>query len=710
MFMSFANPVFLYGLPALAIPVLIHFLNRRKFEIVDWGAMQFLRISDEVRRRNRLDQLLLLLLRMLILALLLILLAGPSFKSRWLSRFAKQPRRDLVLIVDGSGSMALQQNKQSLLDLARGKARKILEDFGSDDRFQVLVARDDVTNLSLQWNNSWNIVEGHLKKEIPHGSLNIVAAYQQASDLLKGSVAEKREILFLTDGQKHSWQEPNLVARLKTIQEAAGENAPLLRIEDVAALDAAKIANLGITRLNTRRTIALPKQEIAFEGEIQATNKEAANSHVRILVDHRPIGEVQVENLSPGKAKFHYTHRFADTGSHLIEFRLPADEYPSDDNYELAIRVIPQIHVQVIDPKFQLNAEGNPSLIGSQFLLDALAPIKDPSPLFAVERLKSDTRTSRSDSLGSTSAKVEILFDLPSPPQADLVHFVQNGNGLLIAPGDDFDPRRWRESEQGHALLPAHPIKILGSETDLTTAPRIDPKSLVHPVMQLFAKNSELLSAYFPKYWDLSTEGIESAQVLARLTNGKPFLVEKNLGLGKVLLCAVPLDNRWRTNLTDLGDYVRLMHELVLHLGSESGFDNNQPAASGLTLPERIAADSHMAITIPGGEPIRDRMREIRGKLRSLTLPGIYSFREDNQPSQYVVLQENRAEHLLTYMNEADWEQLKSALPNKLLRNEETAAGDTSAQNLFSLRPIFLLLLILFLFGEAWFARRHSIA
>src|SRR5262245_8041038 len=38
--------VFFVGLTALAIPVIIHLLNRRRYDVVDWGAMQFLQISE----------------------------------------------------------------------------------------------------------------------------------------------------------------------------------------------------------------------------------------------------------------------------------------------------------------------------------------------------------------------------------------------------------------------------------------------------------------------------------------------------------------------------------------------------------------------------------------------------------------------------------------------------------------------------------------
>ena len=45
------NLLMLLGLAGLAIPPIIHLLNRRRYDVVHWGAMQFLEISETTRRR-----------------------------------------------------------------------------------------------------------------------------------------------------------------------------------------------------------------------------------------------------------------------------------------------------------------------------------------------------------------------------------------------------------------------------------------------------------------------------------------------------------------------------------------------------------------------------------------------------------------------------------------------------------------------------------
>src|SRR6266699_605484 len=70
--------LFIAGAVAILLPILIHLLNRRKFRVVDWAAMEFLLDADKKnRRRIRLEHLLLLLLRCLAVLLIGLLLARP---------------------------------------------------------------------------------------------------------------------------------------------------------------------------------------------------------------------------------------------------------------------------------------------------------------------------------------------------------------------------------------------------------------------------------------------------------------------------------------------------------------------------------------------------------------------------------------------------------------------------------------------------------
>src|SRR5580765_908105 len=81
---SFLTPWFaVAGLLLMAIPIIIHILNRRRFKTVSWAAMEFLlRAMRKNRRRLKFEQWLLLATRCLVLLLVALALARPLLKQR----------------------------------------------------------------------------------------------------------------------------------------------------------------------------------------------------------------------------------------------------------------------------------------------------------------------------------------------------------------------------------------------------------------------------------------------------------------------------------------------------------------------------------------------------------------------------------------------------------------------------------------------------
>src|SRR4051812_18577304 len=77
--MTFLNPFLAgLGLACVAIPIVIHFLMRRRRKPVMWAAMRFLlEAYRQHRRRLKLEQFLLLAARCLLLALLALALGRP---------------------------------------------------------------------------------------------------------------------------------------------------------------------------------------------------------------------------------------------------------------------------------------------------------------------------------------------------------------------------------------------------------------------------------------------------------------------------------------------------------------------------------------------------------------------------------------------------------------------------------------------------------
>src|SRR3954452_11784018 len=99
------NLALLAGLAAGVIPPLVHLLHRRRYRVVDWGAMQFLHTSQRRQNRMWLEEILLMLLRMGLIALLVLALASPVAESSLLRGQGESGPRDMLLLIDNSMSM-----------------------------------------------------------------------------------------------------------------------------------------------------------------------------------------------------------------------------------------------------------------------------------------------------------------------------------------------------------------------------------------------------------------------------------------------------------------------------------------------------------------------------------------------------------------------------------------------------------------------------
>ncbi|MDG2221685.1 MAG: BatA domain-containing protein [Rubripirellula sp.] len=103
--MSFLQPAMLFALPAIALPIIIHLINQRRFQTVNWAAMQFLLTATKMSRGYaRLRQWLILAARTLAVAGLLFAVARP-LSSGLLGIAAGGQADTTIVLLDRSASM-----------------------------------------------------------------------------------------------------------------------------------------------------------------------------------------------------------------------------------------------------------------------------------------------------------------------------------------------------------------------------------------------------------------------------------------------------------------------------------------------------------------------------------------------------------------------------------------------------------------------------
>ena len=131
--MDFLRPGLLWGLLAVAVPIIIHLLGRRRVRTVPIATLRFLeRARVRASSHLKLRRILLLLARMAALACLALLYAGPGCRTS--TPTADGPAA-WVLLLDTSPSMASSRGRRSRLEEAKASLAAVLEAAGPEDRF-----------------------------------------------------------------------------------------------------------------------------------------------------------------------------------------------------------------------------------------------------------------------------------------------------------------------------------------------------------------------------------------------------------------------------------------------------------------------------------------------------------------------------------------------------------------------------------------------
>ena len=135
--MQFLYPAFLFGLLALAIPVIIHLFNFRRFKTVYFTNVRFLKnIQEETATKSRLKHILVLISRMLAITFLVLAFAQPFIPSE--QSADKATKKAVSIYIDNSFSMEAVNNDEQLLNIAKRKAEEIVNGYTIDDQFQLL--------------------------------------------------------------------------------------------------------------------------------------------------------------------------------------------------------------------------------------------------------------------------------------------------------------------------------------------------------------------------------------------------------------------------------------------------------------------------------------------------------------------------------------------------------------------------------------------
>ena len=584
--MSFLTPLFLLALAGLAVPVIIHLIQRERKNVVQFPSLMFLqRIPYQSVQRRRIRNWPLLLLRLAALALIVAAFARPFFRRQALAAAGADGPREVVILIDNSYSMGYADRWSRATQAARDAIGQV----GPSDRASI-VFFSSAAEVVLKSTPDRSRLNAAVSTGKPGaGATRYGPALKLAGSMVSESTLPQREVIMISDFQRSGWQ------------GAEGVRLPdRVRLTPRPITDSST-SNLSITPVSLQRATFSEQDRVTVTGGVtNHSSTPATNVELSLEIDGRTVQteRVSIEPNSSASLTFApFTPAARNTRGTV---RIPADKLPLDNAFNFVVS--PKEAVRIIIAERPGAPRDN-----SLYLSRALA--LGEAPPF-------DIATKSADSLSTEDLQRASVVILNDAPVAQLTAerlgaFVARGGGLLVATGSR---ATWPAAAGSTDILGA----TLGQPIDRTTgqAARLGALEYGDPIFEAFRapRSGDFSGARFYSYRTVTP--VKDGQVLARFDDGAPALVGRRVGNGRVLLWTSSLDLQGN-DLPLKAVFLPFVHRMVTTLASyterpswlkvgdvlEAGRAAPVPGASRQVQPRVVLTPSGERVMLDGEGP-----------------------------------------------------------------------------------------------------------
>lgn len=540
--MGFFAPWFLAGVAAVGLPIWVHLLKRHKTDPKLFPSLMFFeqREQSSVLHR-RLDYILLFILRTAMIVLLAVLFSSP-FINRTPS--AADGNKITVVAVDRSFSM----RESNRLTQAKDEAQKVLDALKPGQAAQVVSLAGTVQVLTQVVADPGELRAAVASIQPGDGR----ASFGELARYLRSlSEAEKLpiEVHLASDLQKSAMPPGFVDLRLNPgtnlLFHPVGATAPNWTLETVTA----------------PRRVYDPKR-VRMQATISGFGTKAAERSVTLQLNGRTLQTKTVKVPEDGRAQVEFLGLDAPYGFSKGEVRIDgADALAADDRYLFS--------VERTDPRKILFVTDGRRARAELYYRAAVDSSGDGG--FQVD----SQRPEAAAAANLSSFAFVVLSDLGSVPQAletALQRYVSLGGSVFVVLGPS------------SALLPRVPVldeAIQASNYATREGERflsVTDLDAGHPVLRGVDRFNAV------KFYQTVKVAFAKSRVLAKLNDGSPLVMERNIGEGKVLAFASTIDNV-SNDLPIHAAWVPFIAQSALYLGG-----------GGAEQPVNLATDSYVEL------------------------------------------------------------------------------------------------------------------
>jgi hypothetical protein len=673
--MHFLYPAFLFALLTLAIPVLVHLFNFRRYKKVLFSNVQFLKeVQEQQASRRNLKERLILAARLLALLFLVFAFARPYISKQDDANTGKQ--QVVSIFVDNSYSMQTLNREGSLLDEARQRAKQIASAYSINDRFQLLTQDFEGKHQRLLNRDEFNDAVDAVKISPQSKTIGQITARQQS--LLNMQAGAVKSSYIISDFQK------NIAGKSA---DKVNDNIPV----NLVQLKASTLPNVAVDSVGLLNATHRPGESEKLVVKLRNyADKPAEQIPLKLIINgvQKAIGSFTVNARSAQTDTL--TFSGLQAGWQRGEIQLQDNPIKFDNSFYFSFNVNKQLPILLID-------DGIPNkYLNSVFAAD---------PFFAAKRVQDGNV----DYAGLNTYPLIILSDIKTISAGlaqQLKNYVSKGGTLMVFPSAEADISSYRALLQ--PMGAAYPERIV---TEATKVSAINlQNSVFKNTFEAFPQNPDLPQV--KKYYSLSPAA-KSGSYLMKLQTGQSVWEGYNSAKGKVYLCAVPLDETF-SNLPVHALFVPVMFRVAILSG------HDQPLFYTLgdnQVIETIALQStekQLIKMVKGSQTIIPDVQQQEGSTL-LYLPdelketGIYDLKKQDSTAAVLAFNDNRSESDLSYLNNNELGNLFARQATLLEGNNlNTNRINGPANSGLQLWKLCIILALLFLAAEILLIRFYK--
>jgi len=667
--MNFLYPGFLFLLLAVAIPILIHLFNFRKFKQVYFSNVQFLKAAkDEQAAMSKLRDMLILISRILVIVFLVLAFAQPYFSTD--TDINPEAGNLVNIYIDNSYSMEAINKEGSLLDEAKRRAKELAKQFAVNDRFQLTT----------------NDFEGRHQRLVSYEELVRLVDEVKISPIQR-SLQQVINRQHTADGGSR-----NVFSYIVSdFQKAFSGKIPLVTDKDhhlsFIRVFANTLPNIVADSIWSLSPAHRPGEEEKFVVQVHNYGAEAAKGiAIKLTVNNQQRVAARVD--VPAGKSIKDTLSFGGLSPGWQKAVFTIKDYPIvfDDELKFTFNVAIGLNVLQIsgdpeekyisslfkaDPYFKLTAMAESAIAYSRFSdydLIVLSGLKNPSSGLA-QQLKS---------------------------------YVQNGGSIVIFPDLNADISIFSSFLQGLSLP-----SVSSSGKDTVNVSRIDLKSnLFNDVFEEVPSKLDL--PRINRYFNYVKRNTSTRKDIMELPSGQPFFSRYQLGAGQLYLSATSL-NKEDSNLPQHPIFVPLLYKIA--------FNSVHQQPPYYTIGKNnLLSTSQLSITpgqslrlISKNQEVIPEIRQAPGKTLiyiadQIKASGFYELLKAGSLITTYAFNENRAESDMHYSDDKELKQL--AGKNLTVINSRSGTATVAVENnRTELWKLCLVLCAVFLAVEALLIR-----